>query len=144
MLGELKPKGPKGALPKRGLITTGLGRVQAAKKSNVEVDVGTTWPGASWLGPQRSFVFRPYLLLVLRWAWGSCGFNTKHHSTKAPHPVFLQGRTTPHASRKNLARILPVHAWTGKIPSNKGLTADPVYGRAKCLPMLGEIKTQRT
>ena len=38
--------------------------------------------GALWLGPQRSFVFRSYLLLVLRWAWGSCGFNTKHQSTK--------------------------------------------------------------
>jgi hypothetical protein len=23
----------------------------------------------------------------------------------------------------------------------QGFTADPVYGRAKCLPMLGEIKT---
>ena len=28
------------------------------------------------------FVFRSYLLLVLRWAWNSCGFNTKHQGTK--------------------------------------------------------------
>ena len=37
---------------------------------------------ALWLGPQRSFVFRSYLFLVLRWAWGSCEFNTKHQRTK--------------------------------------------------------------
>ena len=40
-------------------------------------------PCAHWLGPQRSFVFRSHLLLDLRWAWGSCGFNTKHRRTKA-------------------------------------------------------------
>ena len=51
------------------------------KKSSFEVDLGTTWSGAQWLGPKRSFVFRSHLLLVVRWAWGRCGFNTKHQST---------------------------------------------------------------
>ena len=26
----------------------------------------------------------------------------------------------------------------------QGFAADPVYGRAKCLPMLGSLKTERT
>ena len=35
-----------GALPEMVLIKTGPGRVQAAKMSNFEVDVGTTWSGS--------------------------------------------------------------------------------------------------
>ena len=32
--------------------------------------------------------------------------------------------------------------WAPSKPTGpKGLSADPVYGRAKCLPVLGEIKT---
>ena len=38
-------------------------------------------PPVGWA--QSSFVFRSRLLLVLRRAWGLCGFNTKHQSTKA-------------------------------------------------------------
>jgi hypothetical protein len=37
-----------------------------------------------WVRLQSSFVFRSRLLLVLRRAWGWCGFNTKHQNTKAP------------------------------------------------------------
>ena len=39
-----------GALPKRGLIKTGIGRVQATKKSNFEVDVGAMWSEPCGLG----------------------------------------------------------------------------------------------
>ena len=39
-----------------------------------------------------------------------------------------------------------LHCWIFKIlhcppKGHRGFAADPVYGRAKCLPMLGEIKT---
>ena len=30
------------------------------------------------------------------------------------------------------------------LQSEKGFAADPVYGRAKCLPVLGSLKTSRT
>ena len=52
-----------GALPVRGLIKTGLGRVQAAKKSNFEVDVGTTWSVPSGAGHTA----HSYFVLVSFW-----------------------------------------------------------------------------
>ena len=39
--------------------------------------------------------------------------------------------TTPRLARRSLART----------ERTQGFAADPVYGRAKCLPMLGSLKT---
>ena len=59
-----------------------------------------------------------------------CGFNTKHQSTKE----YWKGE---------------VFAYVGSIQNLKDLkgprkNAGPVYGRAKCLPMLGAFKTSKT
>ena len=52
-----------GALLKRGLIKTGLGRIQEAKKSSFEVDVGTTWSGPN--GPGHTA--HSYFVLISIW-----------------------------------------------------------------------------
>ena len=52
-----------GALPKRGLIKTGLGRIQETKKSSFEVDVGTTWSGPG--GPGHTA--HSYFVLISIW-----------------------------------------------------------------------------
>jgi hypothetical protein len=49
----------------------------------------STLDASSWVRLHSSFVFRSHLLLDVRWAWGSFGFNTKHQSTKAPSPCLL-------------------------------------------------------
>ena len=84
-----------------------------AKKSNFEVDVGTTWSNLNRLATplvRISFSSPSGGEVGVGFMW----VYTKQQSTKVP-------RST----------------WKGP----KGFAADPVYGRAQCLPMLGSLKT---
>ena len=50
---------------------------------------------------QRSFVFPFHLLLDVRWPWDSCGFNTKHQSTKAlPENRVVEHMVLPTVGRR--------------------------------------------
>ena len=55
-----------------------------------------------------------------------------------------EGASEAGKRRGGLVALAPPGYFTGKIiqsEKTQGFAADPVYGRAKCLPVLGEIKT---